>query len=125
MGVDFKWMGSASYPRYYEEVQKIATQCFGAVLNEQFVKDEQKVEKSLLNPEYMFGSVHERDDKFTFPEGTPEEVVKFCQKPVGKFYDAKKLWEAFQVHPEIEEISDDIWNEVKTCALYNELYHVS
>lgn len=125
MGVDFKWSGSASYPRYYEEVQKIATQCFGAVLNEQFVKDEQKVEKSLLNPEYMFGSVHERDDKFTFPEGTPEEVVKFCQKPVGKFYDAKKLWEAFQVHPEIEEISDDIWNEVKTCALYNESYHVS
>ncbi|MBR4407564.1 MAG: hypothetical protein IKT27_04565 [Clostridia bacterium] len=125
MGVDFQWSGSASYPRYYEEVQKIATQCFGAVLNEQFVKDEQKVEKSLLNPEYMFGSVHERDDKFTFPEGTPEEVVKFCQKPVGKFYDAKKLWEAFQVHPEIEEISDDIWNEVKTCALYNESYHVS
>lgn len=124
MGVDFTWGGSASYPRYYEEVQKIATQCFGAVLNAQFVKDEQKVEKSLLNPEYMFGSVHERDDKFTFPEGTPEEVVKFCQKPVGEFYDAKKLWEAFQVHPEIEEISYQIWEEVKACATYNESYHV-
>ena len=102
MGVDFTWGGSASYPRYYEEV-----------------------EKSLLNPEYMFGSVHERDDKFTFPEGTPEEVVKFCQKPVDESYDAKKLWEAFQVHPEIEKISFQIWNEARACAAFDELYHVS
>ena len=125
MGVCFPFGGSASYPRYYDEIQQIATQCFGAVLNPQFVQDEQKVQKSLLNPEYMFGTVHERSDKFTFPEGTPEEVVKLCQKPVDEFYDAKKLWEAFQKHPEIEEISDDIWNAVRNCAEYGELYHVS
>lgn len=124
MGVDFQWSGSASYPRYYEEVEAIATKCFGAVLNAQFVEDEKKVEKSLISPTYMFGKVHERDDKFTFPEGTPEEVVKFCQKPVDEFYDAKKLWEAFQQHPEIEEISHQIWEEVKCCAEYRESYHV-
>lgn len=124
MGVDFSWSGSASYPRYYEEVEKIAKQCFGAVLNAQFVEDEKKVKKSLLNPEYMFGTVHERPDKFKFPDGTPEEVVKFCQKPVGEFYDANKLWEAFKQHHEIEEISYQIWNEVKTCARYGELYRV-
>ena len=124
MGVDFSWGGSSSYPRYYEEVEKIATQCFGAVLNSQFVEDAKKVEKSLINPTYMFGKVHERDDKFTFPEGTPEAIVAFCQKPVDVCYDPKPLWEAVQQHPEIEEISDQIWNEVKCCAEYGELYHV-
>ena len=96
----------------------------GAVLNAEFVEAEKKVEKSLVNPTYMFGTVHERDDKFTFPEGTPEAIVKFCQKPVDEFYDPKPLWEIFQQHPEIEEISDQIWNEVKCCAEYGELYHV-
>ena len=124
MGVNFTWGGSSSYPHYYEEVEAIATKCFGAVLNAEFVEAEKKVEKSLINPTYMFGTVHERDDKFTFPEGTPEAIVKFCQKPVAESYDPKPLWEIFQQHPEIEEISDQIWNEVKCCAEYGELYHV-
>ena len=124
MGVDFKWGGSASYPRYYEEVQEIATKCFGAKLNEQFVKDEAKVVKSLLNTSYMFGEVHERDDKFIFPEGTPDVIVRFCQKPVVECYDARAMWDAFSKHPEIKEISDQIWDEVKTCAEYGELYNV-
>lgn len=125
MGVDFKWGGSASYPRYYKEVEEIATKCFGAKLTEQFVKDESKVTKSLLNPTYMFGEVNERDDKFIFPEGTPDIIVRFCKKPVEEPYDAKALWEEFSKHPEIQEISDQIWDEVKTCAKYDELYEVS
>ena len=95
MGVDFYWGGSASYPRYYAEVEAIATKCFGAVLNAQFVEDEKKVEKSLINPTYMFGTVHERNDKFIFPDGTPEAVVAFCRKPVDEFHDPKPLWDAF------------------------------
>ena len=50
MGVDFKWGGSASYPRYYEEVEEIAVKCFGATLNPDFTIDEKKVQKSLINP---------------------------------------------------------------------------
>lgn len=124
MGVDFQWSGSASYPRYYEEVEAIATKCFGATLNPQFVEDEKKVEKSLINPTYMFGTVHERNDKFIFPDGTPEVIVEFCRKPTMEFYDASKMWEAFQQHPEIEEISYQIWEEVKCCAEYRSSYHV-
>lgn len=124
MGVDFKWMGSASNPRYYEEVEAIATKCFGATLNPQFVEDEKKVAKSITNPFYMFGTVHKRPDKFMFPEGTPEIIVAFCQKPVDEFYEAKTLWDIFQQHPEIEQISDQIWEEVKCCARFGELYHV-
>jgi hypothetical protein len=124
MGVDFKWGGSASYPRYYEEVEEIAVKCFGATLNPDFTIDEKKVQKSLINPTYMFGTVHERPDKFFFPEGTPEAVVKFCKEPC-ELHAAKPLWEEFKQHPEIEEISDQIWNEVKCCAKYGEDYHVS
>jgi len=124
MGVDFQWGGSASYPRYYEEVEAIATKCFGATLNPQFVEDEKKVTKSLINPTYMFGKVHERNDKFIFPDGTPEVIVEFCQKPVNKFHDARALWKVFKQHPEIEEISWQIWNEVETCARFGEDYHV-
>ena len=123
MGVDFSWGGSASYPRYYDEVEQIAVKCFGAVLNTKFIEDNEKVTKSLLNPSYMFGTVHERDDKFIFPENTPEAIIKFCKKPCDP-HDAKPIWEAFQQHPEIEEISDQIWNEAKCCAEYDELYHV-
>lgn len=73
----------------------------------------------------MFGEVNERDDKFIFPEGTPDIIVRFCKKPVEEPYDAKALWEEFSKHPEIQEISDQIWDEVKTCAKYGELYEVS
>lgn len=124
MGVDFTWEGSASYPRYYDEVEQIAVKCFGAKLTEQFVEDSGKVQKSILNPSYMFGEVHERDDKFIFPESTPEVILQFCRKPVGEFYDATLLWQAFQTHPEIEEISPQIWNEVQQCAEFGEMYHV-
>lgn len=116
MGVDFFFSGSASYPRYYEEVEKIAVQCFGATLNNKFVKAEKKVEKSLLNPEYMFGSVHDRHDKFIFPKETPKIIVEFCREPVGKNYNSRELWKVFQQHPEIEDISFQIWNEVKVSA---------
>ena len=116
MGVDFFFSGSASYPRYYEEVEKIAVQCFGATLSNKFIKDEKKVEKSVLNPEYMFGSVHDRHDKFIFPKETPKIIVEFCREPVGKSYNSTELWEIFQQHPEIENISHQIWDEVKYSA---------
>lgn len=125
MGVSFNWGGGgASYPRYYEEVEAIATKCFGATLNPKFVEDAKQVEKSLVNPTYMFGKVHDRPDKFIFPEGTPEAIVAFCRKPVDECYEPKPLWDAFQQHPEIEEISYQIWEEVRCCAIYGELYHV-
>ena len=124
MGVDFFFSGSASYPRYYEEVEKIAVQCFGATLNKKFIKDEKKVKKSLLNPEYMFGSVHDRPDKFIFPKETPKIIVEFCREPVGESYNSTKLWKVFQQHPEIENISDQIWNEVKVSAECGRSYKV-
>lgn len=124
MGVDFFFSGSASYPRYYEEVEKIAVQCFGATLSNKFVKDEKKVKKNLLNPEYMFGSVHDRPDKFIFPKETPKIIVEFCREPVDKEYNARELWKVFQKHPEIEDISFQIWNEVKGCAECSYSYEV-
>ena len=41
-----------------------------------------------------------------------------------KFVETEADAKAFCGNPEIEEISDQIWNEVKCCAEYGELYHV-
>ena len=100
MGMDYVWSGSASYPRFYEELAKVNGIFHG--------------QGKICPPNY------------TFPEGTNEILVKWFNHPFDDFTEeeTKIIWELISAHPEIEEISPQIWNELKTCVELETGWHI-
>lgn len=98
MGMDYSYAGSASYSRFDEELCAIA-EVLGGVLTEQ--------------------------TKFVFPEGTNETIVKWFNNIYGDDFtveETKTIWEYISKHPEIDEISHQIWYELKTCVELNDAW---
>ena len=56
--------------------------------------------------------------KFTFPEDTNDVLVKWFNNIYDDFSEeeTKIVWENIQVYPEIQDISDQIWNELETLV---------
>lgn len=99
MGMDYQWSGSASYPRFNEEFSNVA-KVFGGSKSENL-------------------AVHCR---FTLPEGTDPVLVKWLNDPYDDFTaeETKIVWQHVCKHPEIQEISHQIWNELKCSTEYDE-----
>ena len=116
MGVDYKFSGSASYPRFNEELESIAIQVFGATVTQEF-KD------ALKKPEN-----NEIPNKYVWPENTPDVVKTFFNNP-REFYDpdiVKELWKYVEPHSQkIEELSWQFLDELKNCAFYDESWSLS
>ena len=86
--MDYYWAGSASYLRFNKELSAVAA---------------------------VFGGFR-MDDGLAFPVGTHEILVKWFNDPYDDYTleETKIIWEHVQQHPEIEEISEQIWYELKT-----------
>lgn len=95
MGMDYRYNGSASYPRFNDEVFKIARLLGGK-------------------------------PKFEFKEGTPEILQRWFNDIWGDYTpsETKKIWEEIKKHPEIEDISPQIWNELQDLVEYGDNWHV-
>ena len=70
---------------------------------------------------YWFGFLSSDDSdlpKFVFPEDTNEVLVKWFNNIYDDFSEeeTKIVWENIQAHPEIQDISDQIWNELETLV---------
>lgn len=100
MGMDYHWSGSASYPRFEIELMYVA-EVFGG-------------QKRIIRPQFLF------------PEGTNDLLVKWFNDIYGDFTneETKTIWELVSAHPEIEEISWQIWNELKMCNELNDAWHI-
>ena len=101
MGVDYCWAGSSSYPRFYSELARIVGRFHG--------------QGKICPPNY------------TFPEGTNEILIKWFNHPYQVYYspyETKIIWEEVRRHPEIEEISPQIWEELKICAETNDGWYI-
>jgi len=127
MGVDYKWAGSASYPRYYEEMAAVATKVFGAKITDEYQSEQGKPENhTMLN--YFIGKAHTKPTrKFEFPEGTPKIVCRFFEEP-EEYYDAEEtaeLWSLVKDNQLVEELSHQLYEELKLDAEYGEGYYVS
>lgn len=128
MGMDYRYAGSASYPRYEEEIVKIA-----AVFDGRETKEIHNYhEKCLQEPHgYWFGYMFPREDedipKFVFPEGTNPLVVKWLNHPYDDMpsEEIEVVWEEIQKHPEIEAISYQIWYELRHLNMYHEMWSIS
>ena len=100
MGVNYTWSGSASYPRFLEEMGEIA-KVFGA-----------QVRKTTEGVQYY--------------KPVPEVVVGWLNYPHVYFppQQTKKIWETVRQHPEIEEISWQIWNELEKCVEFEDGWYI-
>ena len=99
MGMDYSWAGSASYPRFDKELCAVAE---------------------------VFSGIKTNDKKFVFPEGTNEVFVRWFNDIYGDFTEeeTKTIWEHISKHTEVEEISHQIWYELKMCNEINESWYI-
>jgi len=102
MGMDYCWSGSASYHRFEEEREAVAKVLGG--------------NKILLAD----------GPCFAFPEDTNPVLTRWLKEPYGDYTlkETKTIWSIVQQHPEIEEISWQIWNELKTCCELDTAWYI-
>lgn len=101
MGIDYRFSGSASYPRFDREMEAIA-KIFGG--ERPILKDGQT---NLIPREY------------SFPENINPTIKKWLNYPYNDDFsseDTREIWEEISKHPEIREISDQIWDELETLV---------
>ena len=102
MGMDYVWSGSASYPRFNQELEEVA-KIFGA--RKTFLSDK---------------------PRFEFPESFSYQLAEWFQNPYEYYspQQTKIIWEAVRQHPEIKEISWQIWNELEKCVEFEDGWYI-
>lgn len=127
MGMDYKYSGSASYPRFDRELCAVA-EVFGGIKTEHLKEREVTENERPLG--YWFGflsSDNSNKTKFVFPEETNEIVVEWFNNIYEIFLpeETKVIWEHISKHTEIEEISSQIWNELKMCDELDDAWSIT
>ena len=126
MGMSYEYAGSASYPRFDEEVCAVAA-VFGGVKTEKLKKREKAAPKGTLN--WWFGSYISDDPnkpRFVFPESTNETIAKWLNNiyEPRTAAETKEIWECVRARYEIRVISDQIWEELKKRVHYDEGWEI-
>ena len=128
MGMDYKYAGSASYPRFDRELCAVA-EVFGGIKTEHLKERERTENERPLG--YWFGflsSDGSNEPKFLFPEGTNEILIKWFNNPYDENFteeDTAVIWEQVAAHPEIEGISHQIWDELQTLAENYDCWYIT
>ena len=122
MGMDYQYAGSASYPRFDRELCSVV-EVFGGVKTEHLKEREETEGERPFG--YWFGFMSSDNSsvpKFTFPKGANEVLVKWFNNIYDDLSveDTKIVWEHISAHPEVKEISDQLWYELKMLVKYNE-----
>lgn len=127
MGMDYRYAGSASYPRFDRELCEVA-KVFGGVAT---VHLKERMETENERPfGYWFGFLSSDDSKevkFVFPDGTNEVLIKWFNDIYSENFTPEEtniIWENISKHPEIKEISSQIWNELKSLCENNETWEL-
>lgn len=121
MGMEYTWAGSASYPRFDRELCAVA-EIFGGVKTEH-LKNREDTENSRPFG-YWFGflsSDNTNEPKFSFPKETDEILTKWFNNIYGNMSvkDTTHIWQLVAAHPEIKEISRQLWEELEACVETN------
>jgi len=127
MGMDFKYAGSASYPRFDRELCSIA-EALGGIKTEHLKERESTENERFLG--YWFGFLSSDDPsktKFVFPKGTNETLVKWFNNIYDFFTPAevKIIWSLISKHPEVKDLSRQIWSELEACSQYNSAWDLN
>jgi len=118
MGMDYQFAGSASYPRFNDEVKGIV-ELFGGKLNMY-----RKPKEKCTMVEYFM----EEPLKYKYPHNFPFVLKKWANDPYGKFTakETKKIYKVLLTkEEEVKNISGQILEEFKCCVIYNEAWQIS
>lgn len=122
MGCDYRYAGSATYPRFDRELCEVA-RILGCEETEHL--KERKATEDQRPAGYWFGFLS--SDKpgsmlFRVPTTLPESVAKWLNAPYGDFdwKETQEIWNVIREHPEIREVSVQIWNELDQLSHYRE-----
>jgi len=127
MGMDYQYAGSSSYPRFDRELCAIA-EIFGGLKTEHLKQREETENERSLG--YWFGFLSSDNSdlpKFVFPNGLNDVLVKWF----NNIYDdlskeeTEIVWKHILEHPEIKEISSQIWSELESLVEYSEGWSIS
>ena len=112
MGMDYRYSGSASYNRFDNELCEVA-KVFGGI------------EK---HPDIYYGlETAQHGDKFIFPKGTNEILVKWFNNIYYKKFTLEEtiqIWKCVSEHPEIKKISLQIWKELETLVVCEQGWYI-
>lgn len=118
MGMDYRYAGSASYPRFNDEIKGIV-ELFGGRMT-----TNRKPQEECNMIEYFM----EKPLEYEMPEGTPKIIVKWVNEPFED-YSSKEVREIYKfLEPKwdkVEEISDQIAYELQTLVEYFEGWSIS
>ena len=118
MGVDYRYAGSSSYPRFDREICEIA-KIFGGEKTEDLIKrEENSSNESTLDYWFGFLKSTSKETNFVFPKGTDKTLIRWFNDPYDIFNEkeTKVIWNHISKHSEIENISDQIWRELETLV---------
>ena len=127
MGMDFQYAGSASYPRFDQELCEIA-KIFNGTESEHLKQRKEAQSKKTFGYWFGFlGSDKTEKPKFIFPKGTNEILVRWFNNVYNENFtsdETKIIWENISKHPEIKEISNQIWEELEILCEENEPWRI-
>lgn len=127
MGMDYKYAGSASYPRFDRELCAVA-EIFGGIKTEHLQEREATENQRPFG--YWFGflsSDNSDNKKFVFPNGTNDIIVKWFNDIYGYFTEDETeiIWRHIKEHPEIKDISIQIWSELEDLVDCGDCWYIS
>ena len=113
MGMDYRSVGSASYPRFNDELKGIV-ELFGGKM----VTNRKPKEQCTMVEYFM-----EEPLRYEMPEGTPASVIKWVNNPYAEDFTAEETKEIYNfLKPKwnkVKAISGQIAEELR-CCVYDE-----
>lgn len=127
MGMDYKYAGSASYPRFDKEISDIVTQVLGGCKSNKLIQKENSVKGDWVSS--MFGTASNmKDDKYVFPDDVPGNVAYFFNHLYDKhspgFMNDVYLFLS-SYFDKISKISNQFVTELEMIHSMNEFWKLS
>jgi len=118
MGMDYKFCGSATYPRFNDELKGIVELFGGKIITNRKPKEQCSM------VEYFM----EEPLKYEMPEGTPASVIKWVNHPYAEDFTVEETKEIYNfLHikwRKVEAISGQIAEELRCCVLEEEPWEI-
>lgn len=127
MGMDYKYAGSSSYPRFDRELCEIA-QLIGAIETDHLEKRRKTEDSRPFGHWFGYLSSDGSDKlKFAIPETIPGAVAKWLNKPYEAMTpeETKLVWDVLSDHPKAREISPQICKEFENLVRFGEGWDIS
>lgn len=126
MGMDYRYAGSASYPRFEQELKQVAAS-LGCAPTERLAELEKDAAGRPLG--YWFGCMQEDGSgrpRFAVPDALPEAVAKWLNSPYEDLGpdETAAVWDAVKNHPDIQALSPQIWSELEWLARWHEGWRI-